>query len=205
MSAPDREQALALGGVFMALGQVRRLGTYGQSDPRQTEPCLRALMGDYDGDIAALFGGTEQLQPGVRELIDHLSNPHEAELTRHLITVLALERRLSRSRRYLEHIRDGLQRAASQADYFDSPIHRNVVGNLGDLYSETLSQLKPRIIVRGERVHLEDPDNAAMIRALLLAAVRAAALWRTSGGSRWRLITRRRHLIDAARRCLATT
>lgn len=205
MLAPDSEQARALGGVFMALGQVRRIGTYGQSDPRQTEPCLRALMADYNGDIAALYGGVEQLQPGLRALIDHLSNPHEAELTRHLITVLALERRLGRSRRYLDHIREGLQRAASQAEYFDSAIHSNVVGNLGDLYSETLSQLKPRIIVRGERLHLEDPDNAAMIRALLLASVRAAALWRTSGGSRWRLITRRRQLIDVARQSLATT
>lgn len=189
----------------MALAQVRRLGSHGQTDSTQTEPCLRALLHDYDGDVAALYGGDNQLTPGLHQLIDHLSNPHEAELTRYLVMVMALERRLSRKKRYMSAIRDGLNRAASQADYFGSAAHRNVIGNLGDLYSETVSQLRPRIIVRGERMHLEDPDNAALIRALLLAAVRSTALWRASGGSRWRLIAGRKRLIDAARQLLATT
>ncbi len=205
MSAPEREQVLAMSGVFMALHQVRRLGSYGQTDQAQIEPCIRALLTDYDGGVAALYGDDHSLQPGLHQLIDHLGNPREAELTRYLVIILALERRLSRHRRYMETVRHGLQRAASQAEYFQSPIHRNVISNLGDLYSETLSQLKPRIVVRGERLHLEDPDNAAMIRALLLSAVRGAALWRAVGGSRWRLITGRNQLIEIARGLLATT
>jgi high frequency lysogenization protein len=194
-----------MSGVFMALHQVRRLGSYGQTDTAQTQPCIRALLADYNGDVAALYGDAYCLQPGLHQLIDHLGNPREAELTRYLVIILALERRLSRHRHQLATIREGLQRAASQAEYFQSPIHRNVISNLGDLYSETLSQLRPRVIVRGERLHLEEPDNAAMIRALLLSAVRGAALWRAVGGRRWRLITGRNRLIETARGLLATT
>jgi len=204
-SSAEREQALALAGAFMALGQVRRLGNHGQTDPRQTEPCVRALLSDYGGDIGQLYGTAAELAPGLRGLIEHLSNPREPELTRYLVIILALERRISRSRRYMGQIREGLKRAADQAEYFQSPIHRNVVANLGDLYSETVSQLRPRIIVHGERLHLEDPDNAAMIRALLLSGVRAAALWRSAEGSRLRLIVGRKRLVATAQRLLATT
>lgn len=200
---PDREQSLALAGVFLALGQVRQIGIHGQADSRHTEPCLRALLGRYEGDVAGLFGGREALAPGVRQLIEHLENPREAELTGYIVAVLQLERGLARQRRRFQQVRDGLERASSQAEYFGSCLHPNVVSNLGDLYQQTLSLMRPRILVRGDRAYLEDPRNAAMIRALLLSAVRSAALWRSTGGNRWRLIVHRRRLVEAARSLLS--
>lgn len=205
MPAPEREQTLALAGVFLALKQTRRVATHGQSDPRQTGPCLTALLGRYDGDVASLFGGADALTPGIHDLIAHLENPQQAELTSYLVAVLQLERRLTRHRRHFEHVREGLERAAAQAEYFGSASHPNVLSNLGDVYRETLSRMRPRIMVRGERTYLEEPRNAALIRALLLSAVRSAGLWRAAGGNRWRLIVHRRRLVENARSLLATT
>jgi high frequency lysogenization protein len=44
--------------------------------------------------------------------------------------------------------------------------------------------LSPRIMVNGDPAHLNNPENANRIRALLLAGIRAAMLWRQSGGGR---------------------
>ena len=37
------------------------------------------------------------------------------------------------------------------------------------------------------------PQNADLIRALLLAGIRAAFVWRQSGGARWKLIFQRHY------------
>jgi high frequency lysogenization protein len=53
-------------------------------------------------------------------------------------------------------------------------------------------------MVRGEPVYLQNPDNQNRIRALLLAGVRAAWLWRQVGGSRWKILFARKRLLAAA-------
>ncbi|MGE3106433.1 MAG: DUF489 family protein, partial [Lysobacterales bacterium] len=56
------------------------------------------------------------------------------------------------------------------------------------IYGEHLSTLTPRVMVSGEPALLKQPRLVCRIRALLLAAVRAAVLWRQSGGSRFGLL-----------------
>ena len=58
-------------------------------------------------------------------------------------------------------------------------------------------------MVNGSQVHLNNPENANRIRALLLAGIRAAILWRQSGGSRWKLLVQRNALLREARSLLA--
>jgi high frequency lysogenization protein len=66
------------------------------------------------------------------------------------------------------------------------------------LYQETISHIKPRIMVQGEQVHLANPDTTSRIRSLLFAGIRAAVLWRQRGGSRWKLLFGRKKLVNQA-------
>ena len=68
---------------------------------------------------------------------------------------------------------------------------------LGGLYADTLSHLRPRILVQGNPHYLGQPGVVAEIRALLLAAVRSAALWRQLGGSLWDFLLARRAMLQA--------
>ena len=43
--------------------------------------------------------------------------------------------------------------------------------------------------------NLQQPNNASKIRALLLAGIRSARLWRQLGGHRWQLVISRRKLL----------
>jgi high frequency lysogenization protein len=54
-------------------------------------------------------------------------------------------------------------------------------------------------MVRGEPLHLQNPDNATRIRVALLAGIRAAVLWRQTGGKKWQLLLRRRAIAASAR------
>jgi high frequency lysogenization protein len=104
----------------------------------------------------------------------------------------------------LERIRAGIDRAREQVAFFDIT-HNAVMAGLADCYRQTVSTLQPRVIINGDPVILENPDNQNRIRALLLAAIRAAVLWRQCGGGRLTLVLRRRALVEAAGDLLTAT
>lgn len=78
-----------------------------------------------------------------------------------------------------------------------------MLSSLGKLYSETLSHLRPRVLVQGNPHYLGQATVVAEVRAVLLAAVRSAVLWRQLGGSMWDLLLRRRDLAAAVDALLA--
>jgi len=112
-----------------------------------------------------------------------------------------LERKLAKKPDMLKTIAQGIEKAREQARHFSST-HENVVANLADLYVNTISTLPPRIIVNGEHGYLSDPENANKVRALLLAAIRSAVLWRQCGGMRLQLLLNRRKIIEEAEKIL---
>ena len=97
----------------------------------------------------------------------------------------------------------GIELASSQVEYFGSETHENVIGRLADLYQQTISNLKPKIMVKGDAGLLQRPENANLIRALLLAGIRSAVMWRQCGGSRWNFIFRRKKILAICRQLLS--
>ncbi|MCY1460592.1 High frequency lysogenization protein HflD [compost metagenome] len=71
-----------------------------------------------------------------------------------------------------------------------------MIAACGALYQDTLSTLRQRIQVHGDMRQLQQPSNASKIRALLLAGIRSARLWRQLGGHRWQLVFSRRKLLS---------
>ena len=82
-------------------------------------------------------------------------------------------------------------------------MHTSVQTRLAELYCETLSHVRPRVMVHGNPVHLGNPRDVEQIRAMLLAAVRAAVLWHQVGGGQFRLLIRRTEYAMLARGLLA--
>lgn len=194
----DEASVLALGAVFEALGEVRSIAEKGQHDNERLRTCLSGLLGQYDGDVAALYGGAASLHSGLRLLADHLGQPQNMHLTRYLVGVMQLERRLRQNKQALSALIEGLEKSRRQADYFGSLTHDNVLYGLAEVYAQSVSPLRPRILVQGHAQYLQDERNAAMIRCLLLAAIRAAGLWQLNGGGRIKLVFGRRRIIATA-------
>ena len=81
---------------------------------------------------------------------------------------------------------------------FDSQI----LNNLASIYSDVISPLGPKIQVAGNPVQLKQANNQHKVRALLLAGVRAAVLWRQLGGQRRQILFTRRKILANAEHLL---
>ena len=75
--------------------------------------------------------------------------------------------------------------------------HDNVVRNIADLYSDTISKFQYRIQVTGNYNYLQQTRVTNQVRTLLLAAIRAALLWRQLGGRSWQFLFYRAELAKA--------
>ena len=73
--------------------------------------------------------------------------------------------------------------------------HANFLSNL---YLKTISRISPRIIINGDNKYLKENDNASMIRALLMSAIRSYILWEQSGGSKFRIFIFRKKIAKLA-------
>ena len=198
--ADIRGQTVALAGLFQAVKLVQQVAGGQPRDEAAISACFTGVFNTDPDAAERVFGELPGLQLGLQTLRAQLGPGREErdiDITRHAVTVLYLERKLSRNRDMLQRVRAGIDRAREQMDFFDMT-HSAVMAGLADCYRQTVSTLQPRVIVNGDPAILENPDNQNLIRALLLAAIRAAVLWRQCGGGRLTLVLRRRALVEAA-------
>ncbi len=200
------ETILALAGIIQATKLVQEIASHGTVDQANFEVCIHSLFETNPRDTASVYGGVEGVRPGLIVLTEQLGeqqHKRDMEITKYVISVMHLEKKLSKRPDMLKTIGQGIDKAREQAGHF-SMTHENVIANLADLYVNTISTLQPRIIVNGEHGYLTDPDNANKIRALLLAAIRSAVLWRQCGGNRLQLLLNRKKIIQMAGSLLRT-
>ncbi len=189
--------------MFQSLALVRDVARSGLADVRDFETCIGSVLRIDAESAEAVYGGAARIAPGLGMLLDQLgagTRDRDRELTHYAVRLLDLERRLARRPDVLISIREGIENAAALEN--EGEAGEAVVGALAELYVQTIATLGPRIMVGGEPRHLHQPRNAERVRALLLAGVRAAVLWRQMGGGRLRLLLGRSALARAARELL---
>ncbi|MBD1554067.1 high frequency lysogenization protein HflD [Pseudomonas typographi] len=200
MSGTLHEQLTALGAVFEAAVLVDRIAKTGQVSEAELACMLGSLLVRDPRDTLDVFGGSDlHLREGYGALAGALERDPAAlqrEPLRYALSMLGLERQLAKRGDMLELIGRRLPQLQSQVEHF-GPAHENVIAASGALYQDTLSTLRQRIQVHGDMRHLQQPSNASKIRALLLAGIRCARLWRQLGGNRWQLLFSRRKLLRA--------
>ena len=202
---PLEEQALALGGIFEAALQVDKLARSGQYAEGPVSCLLQSIIERSPANTLAVYGGSHhQLRGGLQALeamLDRDTAALQRDALRYSMNLIALERQLSKRDDMLSLLGQRLDQAESQVRHFGL-LHDNVAASLGGAYQDTLSTLRMRIQVHGDMRYLQQPDVANRIRALLLAGIRSALLWRQVGGHRWQLLLSRRKLLEATRSIL---
>ncbi len=191
----NRDRCIALAAVFQVARLVSDLARHGDADPQATEASIYSLF-QIDADSAvAVFGDLNGIALGLHELRAQIMNRniHNTDVIRYTVSLMHLERKLAKRPDLQERIGEGIRTATRRLEHF-SLLHDNILAQLADLYSETVSTLQPRILVQGEALHLQNTGNANRIRALLLSGIRAARLWQQTGGNRLRLLLGRKRL-----------
>lgn len=199
------DATLALAGVFQSVYLVREIAHHGTAEQALLEVCIRSVFELDPTNTDSVYGGRAGLRTGLQLVSAQLGGvpgKRDFEIAKYVVSVLHLERKVVSNLSLMQRLRDGIERIKTQADYFSSCSHENVVAGMADLYLNTISTLTPRIIVSGNHGHLNNPGNANKVRALLLAAIRSAVLWRQNGGSRIQLLFRRRQIAQEADRLI---
>ncbi|MCK7594166.1 lysogenization protein HflD [Pseudomarimonas salicorniae] len=200
-----KERALALAGLLQAADAVVELAGEGKGDPAALATAIDSIFRIDADSTEAVFGGPEQLRKGLSLLAAHAGGQPGSSATQGRIafTVLQVERKLAGRRDLMQKIQDGILRLAPQ-HLREGPADPALLAELGELYARTISTLSPRVLVQGDPQQLSRNEVVMAIRALLLAAVRSAVLWRQLGGSYWDLFLRRGQIAQSAKRWLGT-
>jgi len=207
MSRRHDEQTIALAALFQAAALVDQIATRGMVAQNNFESSIYSLFVTNPENTEEIYGGVRELPynlslglRNLQDLVERGKAEQNRNITNYALSMIHLERKLSTNGGMLNHLGSRIDQIREQARYFDSEndgdpmdnpsalAHPSVVANLASLYQETLSTFKFRIQVGGDPRLLQNSENAAKIRALLLAGIRAAMLWRQVGGRRWHLI-----------------
>ncbi len=188
-------QTIALAGIAQACSLVQQLATSGSCPVPALEASIGSLLKIDSDSVADVYGGLAGIRHGLEQLQTQLgsralANPEQA---RYAAQLVYLQKRLAAKPAMLESIRTGIGRAQAQAEHF-GVLHENVLANLADVYHSTISTLQPRIMVQGDPQYLGNQGTVNKIRAVLLAGIRSAHLWRQCGGSRWKLLLARQKI-----------
>jgi high frequency lysogenization protein len=192
-----KEITLALAGITQAAMLVEQMAKTGYVQPEAYQCAIESLLDLNPSTTLAVYGGKEQnLRLGLETLRDMLQGQHKhQDVMRYCLGALHLQKKLANDKSMLKLLGNRLEQVAQQAQHFSST-HENVIGNLGDIYSATISTFSFRIQVMGEQSYLSQPRIAHQIRALLLAAIRSTTLWRQLGGNRWQLLLQRKAIAN---------
>lgn len=197
--------SLALAGVFQSTALVDQIARTGYLPSEPYQCAIKSLFEQSPADVESVYGSAHGLDMGLRimaQLLDNKVDREHPNTMRYVMGVLHLQKKLNKDSHKLNFIGDGLSQAKRQAEHFDHPCHDNVIANLASLYSESISQYKFRIQVMGDASYLQQQRIAEQVRALLLASIRSATLWRQVGGSRLDILFHRKKLLKSANRWL---
>ncbi|AMG31427.1 lysogenization regulator HflD [Grimontia hollisae] len=197
------DRTIAFAGICQSVKLVQEIARKGSCDYDALSASLNSIILTNPSSTLEVFGSEENLTVGLNTLINELDNsPGGSELTRYLINLLALERKLSGRRDSLAQLSDRIETVQRQVQHFEL-LDDQMISNLASIYLDTISPLGPRIQVTGNPAQLQQTGVQHKVRALLLAGIRAAVLWRQVGGKRRHLIFGRKQMIEQAKIILA--
>ncbi|MCL2905357.1 high frequency lysogenization protein HflD [Shewanella fodinae] len=194
---------MALAATLQAVAQVQYIARHGETDDEQLAAALNTIMVTDPDSIDDIYPDKKVLANGYRWVINQLGDNHQkdVEITRYLVGLLALERKLSRNHAALAMMSERIQQVRRQLQHF-AVTDEQVIANIADIYSDIISNLGPKIQISGNPHILQQKQVQNKIRALLLAAMRSAVLWRQLGGKRRQLVFSRKAIVDTANNSL---
>lgn len=197
MTMDVRSRVLALAGLLQALKLVRQIAETGHADGEGERNALDSVFRIDASSTEAVYGNARALRGGLLLLRDYFTDRSgDQALPKLGMAVLQIERRFVGEDAVAQQVLEGIRSLEGIAERQGS-IHPDVISKLGQLYADTISHLRPKVIVQGNPHYLQQADVVAEIRALLLAALRSAVLWRQMGGTLWDFYFRKRAMMAA--------
>jgi len=201
------EQTLTLAAVCQVAYWVQKISRSGKVDEDELALLLNSVMNTSPDNTMAVYGGEiSHLRTGLTTLINHLGNKStskDPEITRYVVSLLGLERRLSKHNDKMNALGERITQSQRQLAHYEIT-SETLISSLAAIYSDLISPLGAPIQVAGEPAILKQTVNQHRIRALLLAGIRSSVLWRQVGGKRRSILFSRSKIVECAEQLLRT-
>ncbi|MGB0894954.1 MAG: high frequency lysogenization protein HflD [Parashewanella sp.] len=199
------ERIIAFAGIHCALAQVQYVARHESFDQQAVSDCLASIMITNPDKTTDVYPSPQLLQSGYQLIAKQLgdSSDKDIEITRYLVGILSLERKLIKSGKMAE-LGERINQVNRQLMHFKIT-DEQVISNFAQIYTDIISPLGPKIMVGGKPELLKRDVNLSRIRALLLSAIRSAVLWRQLGGKRRDLVFSRSAILNAAKQNITPT
>ncbi len=203
----NEESIVALAALLQSCLVVEQIAT-GETLNESTVKALQNSLFIFDAPHSLdIYGSLSDLSAGlhcVKMLLSKGDSVKANNAIRYAVSVLALERQLSKDDSMLSIISSRLNHIKNQHAFFQHD-ESNIYSSVAELYKDTISQLRFKVQVKGNMAILQQPQNAEKIRTFLFCAIRAAVLWHQLGGRRWHLLFRRQQLLKAVNHLIEKT
>lgn len=204
MISPDIERHIALAGVCQAAALVQSIARKGSADAQAVEASISSILVTAPDNPQQVYGSLPNLSVGFSTLVAQLDNESrhkDAEITRYVASILSLERKLSKHSSALNDLGQRISHVQRQLGHVDFE-HSQIMSSLASVYTDIVSPLAPKIQISGNQQHLSSTTNQHKVRALLLAGVRSAVLWRQMGGKRRHILFNKSQILKAAKQAV---
>ena len=199
------KQTITMAAVCQASALVQKIARTGSVDEAELAMMLNSIMITSPESILEVYGNDlTYLKAGLAALVEQLGNQtqqKDPELTRYVVSLLGLERRLAKKKNQLSLLGDRIEQSQRQLAHYDIT-SETLIASLASIYSDLLSPIGTPIQVAGEPDLLKQQHNQHKIRALLLAGVRSSVLWRQVGGKRRNILFGRTKIVACAQQLL---
>ena len=193
-----KNETISLGAIYQACNEIKKIAWQGEINNNIIEPLINSVYQTTSEDIEDVFISTKRLNSGLdflrRQLVGDAFS-RDGEVSRYFEAIGILVKNMNKKDEVLNKLRIELTKQSMPIKEDNLDQHALF---LSELYLSTISTVEPRIIVNGDNKYLTDKKNAAMIRSLLLCAIRSFILWQQSGGSKFRIFIFKKKIAELA-------
>ena len=193
-----KNETISLGAIYQACNEIKKIAWQGEINNNIIEPLINSVYQTTSEEIGDVFINIKRLNSGLdflrRQLIGDAFS-RDGEVSRYFEAIGILVKNMNKKDDVLNKLRTELTKQSMPINEDNLDQHALF---LSELYLSTISTVEPRIIVNGDNKYLTDKKNAAMIRSLLLCAIRSYILWQQSGGSKFRIFIFKKKIAELA-------
>ena len=194
-----QNRVIALAGVCQASHLISNIARKGMFDAEMFENSINSILITDPQFTADVFNGSQNIQHGLKllaQLLNGNKQPKDMDVFRYSMSCIGLSLKMLKMPQVLNNLGARIEQIKRQVEHF--PITESqMISNLAAIYSDLLSPISSKIQVAGTPANLQIQANQDKIRALLLAGIRAAVLWRQNGGSRTQFFFSRKKMLEA--------
>ena len=193
-----KNETISLGAIYQACNEIKKIAWQGEINNNIIEPLINSVYQTTSEEIEDVFISIKRLNSGLdflrRQLVGDAFS-RDGEVSRYFEAIGILVKNMNKKDDVLNKLRMELTKQSMPISEDNLDQHALF---LSELYLSTISTVEPRIIVNGDNKYLTDKKNAAMIRSLLLCAIRSYILWQQSGGSKFRILLFKKKIAELA-------